>query len=312
MLRYKFINLEVVSIHQDTPDIKTFTLKDAENWDLPPFTPGSHIYVHRSEFESRPYSLSNGPAENKLYRISVKRVEDGEVSPWLHDEVKLGDIVLVSLPSNNFKFESGAAHSIFIAGGIGITPIMSMLDTVSHPHEFFYLARSPEHAAFYDDLRSKAGEHPRSFHFSAEQGKTDIRSLLARAGPQTHVYCCGPAPLMDAVVEACQEKGLPADQIHVELFKPLRSGGAEAAFTLRLKKSGREIVVDQGNNAVRALRAAGINLQASCMGGICGRCVTTYTDGSPIHHDQILSAEERKSQVALCVCSAEGVLELDM
>jgi ferredoxin-NADP reductase len=272
---------------------------------LPPWTPGSHIDVRLPGGLVRQYSLCGDPASPLGWRVAVLLERDGRGgSALVHDVLAEGAELAVSLPRNHFNFHDEHAY-LFIAGGIGITPILPMIaeaERLGRPWQLAYAGRSRATMAFLDELArygDKVTLWPRD-----ETGRMDLAALLATAGAGTAVYCCGPASLLDDAAGQCDALGLPAGTLHVERFTP-REGALEnagGAFEVELAGSGQVVPVAGGQSVLSALRAAGVEVLSSCEEGTCGTCETGVLSGVPDHRDTVLTAAEQAACDLMMVC----------
>ena len=295
--------------------VRTFELADPEDWALPPFTAGAHIDVHIPNGVVRQYSLYGDPAEGNRYRIAVRREDDGRGgSVAMHCDIGEGTILPVSLPRNHFPLREGR-HHFLIAGGIGITPLLSMMSVLRReqaPFELHYCSRTPVETAFLPELRSFAANGDIHHYFSraADPRRFDVGRLLARVPADAQVYCCGPRSLIDAVMSS--GSAALADRIHVEFFGVARHE-AHPDYVVELSRSRRIIAVAQGETMLNALREAGVDLPSSCEGGVCLECKTRFLDGVPVHRDLVMSVADRQHHLTPCVSScAGGRLVLDL
>ncbi|MGE0153650.1 MAG: 2Fe-2S iron-sulfur cluster-binding protein [Reyranellaceae bacterium] len=314
------LDLSVRAVSEVASGIRLYELADPAGAPLPEFAAGAHIDVEIPGGFLRQYSLCGDPRDRSQYHIAVLREAAGSGgSAALHDGVKPGDRLAVSPPRNNFPIAAGAARHLLLAGGIGVTPMMAMVEQLRHDGADFvlhYCTRSPERTAFRDRLQG-FGERIVYHHDQGDprQG-LDIAGLLARHEPGTHLYYCGPAPFMAAVKGAAAH--WPAETVHFEYFAPpadARNAKAAASggFTIRLARSGRELEVPPDRSIVDVLRAAGIEVETSCEIGTCGTCKTRYLAGTPQHNDYILTAKDQQEWVMLCCARAESdVLVLDI
>ncbi len=295
------------------------TLADPDDWELPPFAPGAHIDVHLPGGIVRQYSLCGDPREGSRYRLGILLQAAGRGgSRALHDAVAVGDVLPVSLPRNHFPLAADAQRHMFIAGGIGITPFLSMAHALGAAGSDFHLyacARNRETAPFIDDLRPLLASGQASTYYGGgdPRGGLDLRALLAVSQPGTHVYCCGPIGMMEAVAAAAA--GWPAETVHFERFQPPGEvlPAQEAPFSVRLSRSDRMIPVAPGQSIARALLQHGVALDVSCEAGTCGACRTRYLEGEPEHRDLVLRPHERARYIMPCVSgclSSHLVLDL--
>jgi vanillate O-demethylase ferredoxin subunit len=267
----------------------------------------------------RDYSLWNDPAERRRYCIAVLRERDGAGSRRLHEAVRVGDPVEVSMPRNNFPLAEEAERHLFLAGGIGITPIMAMIAELRRRNAKFllhYCTRSPEATAFREELDLLAAQGRVRFHHDGGNPADglDIAATLSDPQPGTHLYYCGPAGMMAAAAAAAAH--WPPGTVHCEYFTgPAASAPEPLAedrpFRVRLVKSGGEYEIPPGQTIVDVLRHHGVSVRTSCELGYCGACLTAYRSGEPDHRDPILSAKDRERYVLIC-CSRAKTPELEL
>jgi vanillate O-demethylase ferredoxin subunit len=311
--------LRVRSIAWLAEAINGYELVDPRGRDLPRFTAGAHLGLRLGAAPVRDYSLWNDPAERRRYCIAVQREPDpGAVSHRLHERVKVGDLVEVSMPRNKFPLDPAARRHLLLAGGIGITPIMAMIADLRRRRAEFqlhYCTRSPETTAFRDELELLAALGQVRFHHDGGDPSRglDIAAALRDPMPGTHLYYCGPAPLMVAAAQAA--RAWPPDTVHCEDFSaPSEIGfGEDRPFRVRLARQGGEYTIGPGETILAVLRRHGIAIKSSCELGYCGICTVRYVAGEPEHRDALLSAADRARYVLICCARARTpVLELDM
>ena len=312
------MQLRVRSITYLAEAINGYELVDPRGRDLPRFAAGAHIDLRFADLV-RQYSLCNDPAERRRYCIAVLREDTSRGgSRHLHDTVRAGDLVEVSMPRNNFPLESEAERHLLIAGGIGIAPIMSMIAELQRRRADFqlhYCTRSAERTAFRDDLALLAADGRVHFHYDGGDPARglDIGAVLRDPPQGTHLYYCGPAGLMAAASEAT--KGWPAGTVHCEYFTapPAASILEDKPFRVRLAKRGVEYEIPIGQTITGVLRRHGITVPTSCELGYCGACVTRYLAGEPDHRDQVPREYGRGRFVLICCArSKTPVLDLDL
>lgn len=315
------MQLRVRSITYLAEAINAYELIDPRGRDLPRFAAGAHIAVRLGGGVLRDYSLWNDPAERRRYAIAVLREAQGLGSRQLHEAVRVGDPVEVSMPRNNFPLAAEADRHLLLAGGIGITPIMSMIAELRRRRAEFllhYCTRSPEATAFRDELDLLAAQGKVRFHHDGGEPSRglDIAAALRDPLPGTHLYYCGPAGLMNAAAAASAD--WPAGTVHCEYFsgpaaRPPQPVEEDRPFRVRLAKSGAEYEVPAGETIVEVLRRHDIAVRTSCELGYCGTCLTRYLAGEPDHRDQILSANDRRRYVLICCARAKTpILEVDL
>lgn len=297
------LKLRVRTTTWEATDIVSYELRASDGGALPAFSAGAHIDLHLANGLIRSYSLVNPQSERHRYVIAVQkdRATRGG-SKWVHEHLRAGDVVTVSPPRNNFPLAEDAAHSLLFAGGIGITPIMSMIDRLSvlkRSWQLYYCARTQAAAAFLDRL---AGRSEVRFNFDQEPGGAmlDMAPIIRTASAGTHFYCCGPLPMLNAF-EAITA-GLPTERVHVEYFSAKEPPSHEGGFTVVLAKSGRQIPIPAGKSILDALLEAGIDVPFSCKEGVCGTCETPVLEGVPDHRDLILTKEEHAASRSMMIC----------
>ena len=276
---------------------------------LPPWEPGAHIDLVLPGFV-RQYSLCGDPSDTSAYQVAVLREPDGRGgSAYVHDSLSTGDRVPVEGPRNHFGLVD-AERYLFVAGGIGITPILPMLARVARSGREWRLAyggRTRTSMAFTDDL-AHHGDRV-LFRPQDEHGLLDLPTLLADARPGTAVYCCGPEPLLAAV------EALGPGNLHVERFTAQPDEGPRTAFEVELAGSGKVLPVPADRSILEVVEEAGVTVLSSCREGTCGTCETGVLGGEPDHRDSVLTADERLENevMMLCVsraCSPRLVLDL--
>ena len=307
--------LRIARAYDAAEGIRTFELVQADGSELPPFTPGSHLKVQVPNGVLRKYSLCNNAAERRRYVITVKRDAGGQGgSISLHDDAHVGDILPTSLPDNAFALVDSPKGYLFIAGGIGITPILSMIRSFGEqapPWKLYYLTRSQQSTAYLEELAG-LGEQVRIHHDHGDPTKSfDLWPALEKPN-SAHIYCCGPRALMDSVRDMSGHWA--PGKVHFESF--VEGGGVQAddrAFKVRLAKTGLAFEVPVGKSILAALREHGVNCASSCESGTCGTCRTGLVAGTADHRDMVLMPEEMATQIMICVSRArspELVLDL--
>lgn len=303
--------LRVAAIEDVAHDIRSFELVQADGSELPGFTAGSHVKVQTPNGMVRKYSLCNDPAERHRYVIAVKREEAGRGgSLSLHQDVHVGDTLPTSVPDNAFPLEQSARAYLFIAGGIGITPILSMIRSLGEPPvvpwKLIYLGRHPETTAFREELSSPALRRRVVIHHDGGDPDAGYDLWQALEKPNSaHLYCCGPRRLMDSVRDMSGHWSVK--NVHFESFA--EGGGVKVddkPFAVRLERSGREFEVPVGRSILEVMREHGCNAPSSCESGTCGSCRSTLLDGEADHRDMVLLPDELASQIMICVSRAKS------
>lgn len=310
----EFMPLRVASAEPAARGIQRFELRHPEGADLPAFTAGAHVKVRTPSGATRQYSLSNDPEERDRYVIAVKREGNGRGgSLSLVDGVKAGATVEVGPPENLFALDDRARSFVLIAGGIGITPILSMarhlLSEGTRRFKLFYLTRDAESSAFLDIL---AGPEFKPFvtvhHDQGDpQEAFDLWTVLEKPGATTgqHVYCCGPKPLMDSVADMTGH--WPASSVHFESFGgDTKPHADDQPFEVFLDRTGRTVAVPVGRSILEALRDEGIHVPSSCESGTCGSCKSRLLEGEADHRDLVLMDDEKADHIMVCVSRAKS------
>jgi phthalate 4,5-dioxygenase reductase component len=296
-----------------------FELRSPTGAELPPFTPGSHITVTAPSGQKRRYSLCNDPGERDRYLIAVKREALGRGgSLSFTKDIKEGDQITLEPPANEFEMSASEPRSfIFIAGGIGITPIRAMIrHCIRHGKlnfKLYYFTRTPEAMAFREEF--SAGELAGKVILHHDNGDPeqayDLWPVLEEQRG-AHLYCCGPRGLMDSVRDMTGH--WPDSAVHFEDFVGASAPRADdKPFDVKLAKSGKRYEVAAGVSILDTLRNNGHVLASSCESGTCGSCRTRFTEGDPDHRDLVLSDKEKKSEIMICVSRAKSpTLTLDI
>ncbi len=305
----------------ETPDICTLDLAPAQpGAQLPAFSAGAHIDVHLPNGLVRQYSLCNAPGE-ALYQIGV--LKDGASrggSRAVHELLHEGDVLPISAPRNLFPLAPQATHHLLMAGGIGVTPMLAMAESLHAAGASFALhlsSRSRSRTPFLPRLAQAPWGERAQVHLDDEAATAlDMPALFASAPAGTHVYVCGPQGYMQAVLAAARAAGWEEERLHSESFSAeVVPQAGDRPFELELARSGKVIWVDAEQTAAQALDAAGVLLATSCEQGICGTCLTRVLAGTPDHRDQYLTPEEQAANDQFLPCcsrakSARLVLDL--
>ena len=315
-------DVRVASMRAVARDTFLFELVAINGGSLPTFTPGAHLTVVTPKGVRRNYSLCSDAADNTRYEIAVKRDSNGRGgSISMADDAHEGGILSISAPRNNFELSARAKKSIFIAGGIGITPILSMMRSLKRSRErtdddqafqLFYCTRDAECAAFADVLHTEFPGLVTAHHDKGEINNAFDFWPVFEKPTGAHVYCCGPKGLMDSVADMTGH--WPSGSIHFESFGvDAKALSENRAFDVGLLRSGKRITVSQQQTLLEALRANGCLVRSSCESGICGSCKTGLVSGDVEHRDMVLSDEEKADHIMVCVSrAAAGELVLDL
>ncbi len=295
-------------------EITEFTLEPADGAPVEPFTPGAHVTVRTPSGAMRRYSLVNDGTTPDTYVIAVKRepVSRGG-SASMHDQATVGARLLLTAPENDFELVE-APRYLLIAGGIGITPIQAMgrhLAAAGKPFELIYCTRSPSETAWLDEIGALPGKVTIHHDEGEADGFFDFWDHFEKPSA-AHVYCCGPAPLMEEIKAISGH--WPEGSIHFEDFKPAEVIRVDdRAFNVTLSASGRTVAVPANRTILEALRDAGERTVSSCESGTCGTCKTRLVSGEVDHRDMVLMDDEKDRFVMICISRArDGDLVLDL
>jgi len=304
-------------------DICAFELSAANGAALPAFSAGAHIDVHPRQDLVRQYSLCNPQDATGRYLIGVLREPTSRGGSVAMHALQEGDEIEIGAPKNHFPLVEDARHSILIAGGIGITPILSMAERLAQDgasFELHYSTRAPERTAFRERLEAPhLKQQLHLYHDTAPpEQRLDLAGVLAKPQADTHLYVCGPGGLIDAVLDSARRNDWSEAKLHREYFAAapaVANNTDDRAFQVKLASSGQLIDVPPGQNVVAMLSAAGIDIATSCGEGVCGTCLTRVLEGEPEHRDCYLTDEERAANdqfLPCCSRSKTAVLVLDL
>ena len=302
------IKVWVHTLRFEAQNIISVDLRPMRGQKLVPFQAGSHIDLHLAGNLIRSYSLANDSQETHRYLLGILKEKSSRGgSVYIHEQLRVGMQLTISEPRNNFPLNEEADHSVLIAGGIGVTPILSMakrLEALGKSFEIVALGRSRSAFAFADDIAEL--KCPVHWHFDdTSNGSPNLHELLQTRPPKgnAHYYACGPAAMLDAFETACQTLGYANH--HIERFAAVEVKAADDArrsFTVELKKSGKTFEITPDTNLHQQLIQRKINVPFSCEEGICGACETQVLEGIPDHRDMVLSSAEQASNRVMMVC----------
>ena len=308
------LSLRVTRLTHEAEDVIGIELRSPDGAALPAFTAGAHLDVQTPSGALRQYSLTNDPRERDRYCLGIGLARDSRGgSRSLHQKLGVGDTLQVGDPRALFGLSTAAREHLFIAGGIGITPILSMIRVCiaeRMPWRLLYCVRSRSRGAFLWELAPYNSQV--TLHVDEERAGAypDINLFLAGAAPGAHVYCCGPGPLMDSVARQSVDAAIPADATHFERFTaaaPVQSDG-DRPFRIVLSRAQKRLEVAAGDSMLETLEANGFSVPFGCREGMCGACETPLLKGEADHRDCVLSDSQRAANcsVMLCVSRARG------
>jgi ferredoxin-NADP reductase len=302
--------MTVVSKQSAADGVVVVTVTAPDGARLPDWAPGAHVDLVLPVGITRQYSLCGDRWDTSRYRFAVLREPDGRGgSAYVHDVLQVGDVVGVGGPRNNFRLAPSPGY-LFVAGGIGITPILPMVhqaDLVDADWRLLYGGRRRASMAFLDELAAygdKVSVLPQD-----ERGQLPLQEWLGEPQDGVKVYCCGPAPLLDAAETLCA--AWPSAALRTERFiaKEQPAPALSTPFDVVLARTGRTVSVPPGTSVLTAVRDAGVNVLSSCRQGTCGTCETTVLDGVPDHRDSVLSDHDRQAGDCMLVCVSRSRTE---
>ncbi|WP_395069081.1 PDR/VanB family oxidoreductase [Paraburkholderia silvatlantica] len=302
------LQLRVTSVTYEAEGINSYELRAIDDAGLPSFAAGAHIDVWLPGDLVRSYSLINPQDECDRYVIAVSKDANSRgASRFMHESLRVGTVLTAAPPRNNFPMNERCESAVFVAGGIGITPILAMLRRCGKLNirwTLYYCARTKEHAAFIPEIHSLATQGGNSVHLNFDQepgGKIlDIGGVLADISSDTHIYCCGPLPMLRAFEGAT--RGRRAETVHVEYFSARQPVAAVGGFTVELSRAKKNFFVPAGKTILDVLLEAGIDAPYSCREGVCSTCETRVLEGEPDHRDVVLSPVEHASNRSMMIC----------
>lgn len=314
------IEVRVVQKAMEAVDICSLELACVSGEPLPPFQAGAHIDLHFGGF-TRQYSLCNNPAERHRYQVAVLREPQSRGgSAAIHDGLLPAQTLKISAPRNLFSLHEDAPHSLLLAAGVGVTPLLSMAERLADSGAAFtmhYCTRSRDRTAFRRRIEQAPFAPVVHFHFDEDgpDGRLDLAAVLKTVPAGTHLYTCGPAGFLSHVLQTARDLVWPEDRLHYEYFAATPSLLPQGAFEVCIASSGKRHVVAAGETVVEALARAGIAVPVSCGQGVCGTCLTGVLAGLPDHRDMFLTTQEqsRNDQFAPCCSRAlSASLTLDL
>lgn len=311
----KTLDLRVSSMRREAEGVLSLRLQAADGHSLPAWEPGAHIDLYLAPGITRQYSLCGDPADCDIWRIAVLLARESRGgSRFVHESIGEGDILSAYGPRNNFKLVD-ASEYLFVAGGIGITPILPMIRTASRwrkPWTLAYGGRSRNSMAFLAELQQYSGGKLNIMP-EDEQGMLDLDNLLSQPRPGAAIYCCGPEPLLAAM----EQRSIcwPLGVLHTERFAPRTRALQVGEFEVEIAGTGERFLVPPDVSLLDVLESKGYAITNSCRAGICGTCLTKVINGVPEHNDDVLSDAERESNDVILPCvsrSKTDTLILDL
>lgn len=311
-------SLTVTSSEALSDHIRMITLAAPDGAALPAYAPGAHLDFDLGPLGLRSYSLvdfTSPAAVPESFRVAVQCEAAGAGGSVAMHALAPGDKISVSLPKSDFQLHDDAAPALLLAGGIGVTPLISFATELSARDEDFalhYACRTRELCAFQGRLTPLLGD--RLTCWFDDTAAIDLAALIAAASPKTHIYCCGPKGMIDAVRDLAETAGFAKTQIHFELFTAPETQSGDQPFEVEIG-DGRVFTVPADQTIVEVLEEAGVDVMFDCARGDCGICQTDVLSGTPDHRDVVLSEAERAAGKVMQICvsrakSARLVLDI--
>ena len=308
------MTVRVAAITQVAEKVKRFRLERVDGGAMPIFSGGSHVVVAMRDgdiLRRNTYSLMSSPRDTSAYELSILRVENSRGgSAFLHEKLKVGDTLVISQPVNLFPFDVRGKKHLFMAGGIGITPFMAMMDQMTREDRAFelhYAVRNRKHGAYWKELSERYGAHRIKIYVDEEKLFIPVEPVLKAQALGTHLYVCGPEGMINGVLTTARQLGWPEQNLHSERFLAPPPG---KPFRAVLKKSKKTIEVAAHQSILEAVEAAGVDAPFLCRGGACGQCETGVIscDGTLEHNDHYLEPEDKASggKIMICVSRLKG------
>lgn len=310
------MKLVLERVDRETDQISVFRFAAADGSKLPVYEPGAHVEFDVGPAGTRAYSLIDWPQETGTFDIAVQREDEGQGGSKAMHGLAAGQVVTANGPKNDFPLAEKPGFSLLLAGGIGITPLISMathLHDAGQAFELHYAARTASRMGFAESLKVAFGEAVQLYFDDAEP--IDLSALMRKQVAGTEVYICGPRGMIDAARSAASEAGIPDSAVHVELFSSPESQGGDASFEVEVHDTGQVVTVAPDQTIIEALEEAGLDVMYDCQRGDCGICQTDVISGEPDHRDVVLSDAEKASGKVMQICvsrakSARLVLDL--
>ncbi len=291
-----------------TDNITAFRLKASDSSVLPVWEPGAHIEISLPNGLIRQYSLC-GTHQQQTYEIAVLKEKTGRGgSIFLHDKVNVGDTLSISAPKNHFALNTQDKKRVFLAAGIGLTPILAMAEHSTEIHyDFVMCAKNKASTPYLERVMALSNV---ALHFSESAGgRLDIARVLTQYDLDADVYVCGPQHFIDDVVKQCHERGWSEANVHREYFGFTAQDDDETernVFTVKVQSSGELIPVQADQTISQALESKGIFVPVACEEGVCGTCITNVLEGEPAHRDVFLTDEEKAEGKHIMVCCSRA------
>jgi len=304
------LKLVVTEVRQETPLIRAIRLAPVQDAPLPSWQAGAHIKVHLPQGDERSYSLVNASANPsasanpRSYLLGVRLEAPSQGGSVYMHSLEAGDLISASAPSNNFPLAATDKPVILLAGGIGVTPLVSMaaeLAARGHPFRFYYAGRTRAHLAFLPVIEGLVGDKL-AIHADDVSGLFDVAGLMTSLKDDEPLYCCGPMPMIELAIETAKRLGWRDGRLHFEIFTAPQPRAGDQAFEVVLKTSGESFHIPAGKSILDVLIEAGKDPLHDCKRGDCGICQVEVVEGVPDHRDFILTDSQKAAGKLMQIC----------
>lgn len=308
----EMIKARVTAREEQGLDVVVLSVSPIMSDTLPVFEAGAHIDLHLGEGLVRQYSLCSSARDRSAYRLGILKDPASRGGSLAAHALQVGQEIVIGAPRNMFPLDLSAGHSILVGGGIGITPMLAMADTLYHSGKSFelhYCSRSGKHSAFLQELTHARWADQVTLHFDdeGEDQRLNIDQIVRSAADNSHVYVCGPEGFMNWVIGSAKAAGLSDSAIHKEFFnKNVETSGE--SFDVSVPDLNLTVKVGENQTIVQALADAGVRVKVSCEQGVCGTCLANVLEGLPDHRDSYLTDDEKadNDQIILCCSRAKS------
>lgn len=316
------LELVVTEVKAETELVRSLWLARADGGVLPGWDAGAHIKIHMEDGSSRSYSLVNSSREPgatrspTAYHLGIRLEKEGRGGSRFMHGLHVGQKLLVSPPSNNFPLRDTEGPIVLLAGGIGITPLLSMAAELAAQNcgvKLVYAGRDVAHLAFVGEIETLPGVEL-CLHGDNANGVFDVRGLMSSLGDSALLYVCGPLPMIDAAIAEAKELGWAEDRLNFEIFAEQGAREGDSAFEVVIASSGKRVTVEPEETILQALLSAGEDMIFDCERGDCGMCQARIVEGIADHRDYYLSDREKEANELIQICvsrSKSPVLVLD-
>ena len=303
-------DLTVTDIRAETSLIRAIRLARPHGEPLPSWEAGAHVKVRLPDGGERSYSLINtslDPAATTrphAYRLGVRLERPSQGGSKFMHALKVGDVLAVATPRNNFPLEPASKPIVLLAGGIGVTPVLSMAATLTagkHPYRFIYAGRSRDQFAFLAESEALCGEHL-TVHTDDTGGILNVKGLMTSLSGNEPLYVCGPKPMIDAAIQSARDLGWVDGRLRFEIFAAAAPHAGDQPFEVVLNNSGKTFLIPPDKTILSVLIEAGEDPMHDCQRGDCGICQVSVIEGTPDHRDYILTDTERADGKVMQIC----------